>query len=420
MNSRLVAVTIAAAVTVLAATPLSSAAGASSRTALPYLAVIDAGSSGTRLTLFANNPNTLRPRVAFTAPVTTRGLSSFESTPQQAGQESVAPLLSQLDGYLSQISIASSSVPVSLLATAGMRDVRRENPAAAQAILDSTAQTIAASGHPAADNRILPGEQEASLAWLDTNVLAGTLDRANASVGTLEVGGASAQVAFRSPMSHGRGVSHIQVDGKDIPVVAVSYLGLGSNDALGLMQVANDAGSFCFPNNTAGSMPAVYLPTAVRPVNASTAMYSWSRCAHAYDSVITSVGALHTAAAPVPPAQLRTLPGVAGTTFMGLGSIPLIATTLGAGKARDMRTAIREKVTQTCRGPGAWSRAAALYPASLVSFADTLCSTGTFEHQLIFSSTGVGIRPDHFALVDPTDPLQPGWIAGYATTRLDP
>jgi hypothetical protein len=80
-------------VTVLAATPLSSAAGATSRTALPYLAVIDAGSSGTRLTLFANNPNTLRPRVAFTAPVTTRGLSSFESTPQQAGQESVAPLL---------------------------------------------------------------------------------------------------------------------------------------------------------------------------------------------------------------------------------------------------------------------------------------------------------------------------------------
>jgi hypothetical protein len=312
--SRAVSVFIAVVVTVLASSPLSTTASAASTVSLPYLVVIDAGSSGTRLTLFANTSGTLRPRATYVAPTTSRGLSSFELTPHQAGPESITPLLTQLDVYLAQNGISMSSVPVSLLATAGMRDVRRDDPAAAQAILDSTAQTLAASGHPVTDNRILPGEQEASLAWLDANVVAGTLDHASSSIGTLEVGGASAQVAFRSPTTHGKAVSQLRVNGTDVFVVAVSYLRLGGNDARDLMQAANDAGSFCFPNNVAGSTPVIYVPKAVRPVNASTAMYSWSRCAHAYDTVITSVGAVRTAAAPVPPAQLRTLPGRSDNT----------------------------------------------------------------------------------------------------------
>ena len=420
MMSRVVSVFIAAVVTVLATSPLSTTASAAWTVSLPYLAVIDAGSSGTRLTLYANTSGTLRPRAAYVAPTTSRGLSSFELTPQQAGPESITPLLTQLDVYLAQNGISISSVPVSLLATAGMRDVRRDDPAAAQAILDSTAQTLAASGHLVTDNRILPGEQEASLAWLDANVVAGTLDHASSSIGTLEVGGASAQVAFRSPTTHGKAVSQLRVNGTDVFVVAVSYLRLGGNDARDLMQAANDAGSFCFPNNVAGSTPVIYVPKAVRPVNASTAMYSWSRCAHAYDTVITSVGAVRTTAAPVPPAQLRTLPGFAGTTFIGLGSIPLIFTTLGAAGAKDIPAAVRAKIAATCMGPGAWTHSAALYPPSLASFADTLCSTSTYEYELAFSTKGVGIRSDHFTVLDPNAPQQPAWTSGYAITRLHP
>jgi hypothetical protein len=301
-----------------------------------------------------------------------------------------------------------------------MRDVRREDPAAAQAILDSTEQTLAASGHPVADNRILPGEQEASLAWLDTNVLAGTLNSAVGGLGTLEVGGASAQVAFRSPTATGKAVTLMHVDGKEIPVVAVSYLGLGGNDARGLMQDANDAGSFCFPNNTAGTAPTVYLPKAVRPVNATTARFSWTRCASAYDAVITSVGAVRNMAAQVSPTQLHTLPGFSGKKFVGLGSIPLIFTTLGVASTKDESAAVHDAVATTCAGPGAWSRAAALYPTALVSFADTLCSTATYQHELIFSAKGVGIRPDRFAALDSRLPRPPAWTSGYAITRMDP
>ena len=133
-----------------------------------YLAVIDAGSSGTRLTLYGDDA-TLVPRELTSAQKKTAGLSSYAATPDEAGPGAVAPLLAQLDDYLAEQGISRASVPVALLATAGMRNVRRDDRAAAQAIFDSTAATIAATGHPVADNRILPAVQEATLAWLDAN-----------------------------------------------------------------------------------------------------------------------------------------------------------------------------------------------------------------------------------------------------------
>jgi hypothetical protein len=177
-----------------------------------------------------------------------KGLSTFASSPGHAGPGAVTPVLTQLDEYLAEEGIAKTDVPVALLATAGLRDVRLEDRGAAQAILDSAGTSINASGHPIADNRILPAVQEATLAWLDANVLGGTLDKKKDGFGIVEIGGASAQVAFRSPDVNGRAVQIIRVANQAIPVIAVSYLGLGPNDARSRMQAAHDAGSFCFPN----------------------------------------------------------------------------------------------------------------------------------------------------------------------------
>lgn len=405
----------------IATAPISDGlAQAATPPSLPYLAVIDAGSSGTRLDLFAHQSTSLHPRDAFSAPRSTPGLSSFQQTPQQAGPGAIAPLLAQLDAYLRDNGIANSQVPIAMLATAGMRNVRSADPLAAQAILDSTANAIAVSGHPLADNQILPGIQEASLAWLDANAILGTLNRPDGGIGTIEVGGASAQVAFRSPHRTGKAVSTVHVAGMDIPVVAVSYLGLGGNDARTLMQGANDAGSFCFPNNTSGTAPLIYQTKATRPVNASTAHFSWNRCAAAYEATITSVGTRRSEAAPVPPSELRSLPGFAGRQFLGLGSIPLIFRVLGADRAPDEGTALRAGAVTTCTGPGAWTRSAALYPAELSFFAETLCSTATYEHELIFSPTGVGIRAENFSVISPQASEKPSWTAGYAITKLTP
>lgn len=407
-------VILGAAIVLALTSSASPALAADSR----YLAVIDAGSSGTRLTLYGDD-GSLVPTLVTVAATNTDGLSSFAANPDQAGPAAVTPLLEQLDAYLAAQGIAKSDVPVSLLATAGMREVRRYDRAAAQAILNSTGASIAASGHPLEDNRILPAVQEATLAWLDTNVLAGTLDSNKGGLSILEIGGASAQVAFRSPVAAGPAVHQVRFDGRIIPVVAVSYLGLGGNDARTLMQADYDAGSFCFPNNVSGTNPDVYVSDSARPVDASSARYSWIRCASAYDNVIASTGATRTAAAPVPPSGLRDLPGFDTADFIGLGGLQYTYDALGIDDATNKKIALRGATTGTCTGDDAWSKVLARYAGRSSTFADTLCSNGTYAYELVFGTSGVGVSHRQFTVDDTALPRSPAWTSGYAITVLD-
>lgn len=418
---RMLRATLAAGVlaTALVGIPAGQASASDTGT-LSYLAVIDAGSSGTRLTLFEDDPTDLRPIEAFKVRATTRGLSSFADEPGQAGPGAVEPLLRQLDAYLDQRGIARENVPVALLATAGMRNVRRADPAASGAILQSTAAAISMSGHPTADNRILPAVQESTLAWLDTNAIAGTLNQPGSRVGIVEIGGASAQVAFASPTATGRAVREVRVAGSVIPVVAVSYLGLGGNDSRIAMQRDNDAGAFCFPNNALGQEPTVYLDRSPRPVDAATAMYSWNRCTGAYDAVISQVGAQRTASATVPPDELRNLPGFEGTFFVGLGSIQYTFATLGIEDRWNERTALRDSVRRTCSGPNAWDAIRPLYAASSSALGETLCSTTSYQYEFVFGPKGVGATPPLFTTIEVDLPKSPSWTAGYAISVLDP
>ena len=418
MNSRLGTLTTGAfALTLLAMAVLPSSAAELATSS--YLAIIDAGSSGTRLTLYQDDPATLVPREVTKVKTSTQGLSSFTANPTNAGPDAVGPLLDQLDNYLAQQGIAKAEVPVALLATAGMRNVRRDDRMAAQAILDSTAATIANSGHPVTDNRILPAVQEATLAWLDSNVLAGTLAKKQGGISIVEIGGASAQVAFRSPVAKGPAVQQVQVDGQVIPVVAVSYLGLGLNDARSLMQEANDAGSFCFPSKAGGQPPSTYVSSSERPVNASTASFFWSRCSNAFADTITSVGAERTAAASVPPSVLRSLPGFDLSSFVGLGSLPFTYGDLGIESAGNEKTALRGVTTNSCTGTDAWPKVLSLYAGRSTTFADTICSNGTYSYELLFGATGVGVSPKRFTIDYSAFSRSPAWTSGFAITVLD-
>jgi len=394
---------------------------AAAETAEPaYLAVIDAGSSGTRLTLYGDDATSLAPIVVTKVSNSSSGLSTFASSPSQAGPSAVTPLLTQLDAYLAEEGIAKTDVPVALLATAGLRDVRREDRGIAQAILDSAGASINASGYPIADNRILPAVQEATLAWLDANVLGGTLNKKKDGFGIVEIGGASAQVAFRSPDVNGRAVQIIRVANQAFPVVAVSYLGLGANDARSRMQAAHDAGSFCFPNNAPGQDPAVYVSTSARPVAADTAMFQWSRCATAFGGTITDVGSERTPAAKVSPSALRHLAGFDSAQFVGLGGIPYTFSDLGIDKATNERTALRGATEATCKGQNAWSKVLARFAGRSSAFADTLCSSGAYQYDFLFGSEGVGVKPDRFTVQAAALLREPAWTSGYATTVFDP
>lgn len=386
-----------------------------------YVAVIDAGSSGTRLALFEQSAGVQVTRV-YRAPKNTPGLSSFATNTSAAGPDAVQPLLDQLSSYLETEGIASADVPVALLATAGMRRLKLDNPAATREIFASTRSTLDASGFPVEANKILPDFKEALLAWLDANARAGTLDTPREDIGIVEVGGASAQVAFRSTRPVGPGVSTVTVSGKDLHVVAISYLGLGANEARGFMQEATSGGEECFPNNASGTDPVNFVATSAFPVPSAEADFRGSPCRRAYSGVIEQVASLYPR--PLRPRNLASLPGFSGADFIGLGAIPFTYSDFKIPAGADDQRALQAAVRTNCKGPNAWVTVRALIPSPTPydqpSFAETLCSSGAYLDAFFFGPAGVGLDPATFDAQPDLPGGEPSWSEGYAITVLHP
>lgn len=384
-----------------------------------YVVVIDGGSGGTRAILFSDTPGSLASTLVWKSSPGTAGLSSFDSDPGKAGPDAVAPLITQLDAKLTELGIVASDVPIALLATAGLRKLQETNPQAVEQILASTNATLTASGHPVQANGILPANQEASLAWVDTNVLNGSLGKRVGSLGIVEMGGASAQVAFRSPRAAGPGVVQVRVNGQRIPVVAVSYLGLGANLARDAAQAENSGASFCFPRNPTGANPAAYDLGIAVPVASNVALYKFRACSQAYGRVVRTAGVAVKPAAPVALSNLRNLSGFSETRFIGLGGIAPILANLDVASGTDERVTIPAALRATCAGQNAWAKVMARFDKDS-TYPQTMCPNASFIRQLLFGKNGVGVAGDRFEGRPALPGGQPSWPGGYATTLLHP
>ena len=186
----------------------------SSSLASPYVAIIDAGSAGSRIYLYPYpwRDNRLHVEIATTpptapstlpAPVEKKlepGLSYYAAT----GDYSAAAI--SLDSLLSYAAERlpeqyASSTPLFVYATAGLRLL---SPTAQKATLDAVVEYVNAQ-YPftfAAEHaRVITGKEEGLFAWLALNYALGTLDGSGATASTqtaglVELGGASVQVAM--------------------------------------------------------------------------------------------------------------------------------------------------------------------------------------------------------------------------------
>lgn len=160
------------------------------------------------------------------------GLSAFKDDPVKAA-ESLKPLLERARAKVP--ASLRENTPVVLRATAGLRMVGED---AAEGILKEVRTLLKASGFLFEDNwaSILGGNEEAVYSWMTVNYL---LEReVGDTVGTLEMGGGSAQVAFvprdGSEKLEGncstRGES-VEYGGKTIPLYTTSHLDFGLHKA---------------------------------------------------------------------------------------------------------------------------------------------------------------------------------------------
>jgi hypothetical protein len=216
--------------------------------------VIDAGSSGSRLHVYDVSSDSVTE--AIQSVKSKPGLSSFVNiTAEQSAQIDKAGLDKSLQSLITSAQKTLPDLktyPVYVYATAGMRLL---DESAQQLVMDEVKKVLEEAGfsHPVA--QVISGEDEALYDWIaaNTDYLLSSQKQV-ASVGILDMGGASLEVAYEIPQDQvGDGVRLFKFRDRTYPVYAKTYLGLGLDQTVQSMNAAfqNDP-NVCYPKNTWG------------------------------------------------------------------------------------------------------------------------------------------------------------------------
>ncbi|KAJ2744506.1 Golgi apyrase [Coemansia sp. BCRC 34301] len=230
-----------------------------------YGIVIDAGSSGSRVMIYAwNDPSTQQrsggsssnSSSAYSQSLelpaieragehwafkTSPGISSFGDRPQRVGAEHIRPLLDFAQKHIPRHQIAHT--PVYLVATAGMRLLPRSQQMrildAACGFARSNYAFLLPDCHEAF--HVVSGELEGLYGWVAVNYLMGGFSANDKhSLGFLDMGGASAQIAFEptgaAARLHRHDLARVtlrSMAGADVTrdVFVATFLGHGTNEA---------------------------------------------------------------------------------------------------------------------------------------------------------------------------------------------
>ena len=204
------------------------------------IAVIDAGSTGSRLHIFSydlDETNTPAHIVELWSKKNKPGFASLE-----ANQDSI-------DAYLTILFSGApiQHIPVYFYATAGMRLL----PQAKQKIYYQNLKNWFNQHEEwlLIDSKTITGDNEALYDWLAVNYHLGTIQSTlNQFVGVMDIGGASVQIAFpiqKDPNLNQRSQVELDLYGQHINLFIHSFLGLGQNE---MNHQLLDSTS-CFPNN---------------------------------------------------------------------------------------------------------------------------------------------------------------------------
>lgn len=204
-----------------------------------YIAIVDAGSSGSRLYFYsyqtAEKDNFAQLKLLHSKKLTP-GLSYFASNPSSAAKH-----LANLLDY-EQLSDDEKTADFYLLATAGMRLLPKEQQDAiyhqlSAYLKQNTTLTIK-------EITTITGKWEGIFNWIAANYWNKTLIPGK-TVGVMDMGGASAQITFATESSADDGIEHLNLNDQSFSVYSQSDLGLGANQARN--QYLNQAN--CFPVN---------------------------------------------------------------------------------------------------------------------------------------------------------------------------
>ncbi|RKP44544.1 hypothetical protein [Trinickia fusca] len=208
-----------------AAIGVASVAYAGWAQAQTYRVVVDAGSSSSRALIYKIEGRTIT--LAGNPDSMPTGTELSGDVDGSAGV--VKKLLGDVNLWLQRnVRVSPNDVTVDVLATAGMRKVNDSGNVYAAVL-----KQIQESPYNVGEARTISGAEEGLYAWIAVNDKEGRFAPHAKTRGIVEVGGASAQVAFEVERN-ADDVESVTIDGKPHKVYSRSFLGLGANDAWAL------------------------------------------------------------------------------------------------------------------------------------------------------------------------------------------
>jgi GDA1/CD39 (nucleoside phosphatase) family len=368
-----------------------------------YVAIIDAGSGGSRVYLYkaTRSKESSEAQDLMEYESKAPGLSSFQPNPVEAGEKGVAPLLARLSDYLAAQHIDKADVEVDVLATAGMRLL---DNGAQRAIFDSVRRSVAERAFAIGDIETIPGAMEGIYSWVDVNFLLGRFSDGQTSVGVVEIGGASAQIAFEThgPHAGGQGVS---IGSRTYDVFVTSFLGLGRNEARRRMieifdRASGAGGNPCYPRGIVATDEAAVARAVAGDFNYAACVRTYADLLGKYDLKRVRL-ALQTGAGSF--AAIGT--GNPIGTFWGL----LEAWKTGSSNPFD----ILAKEKAGCDRP--WSAFQAEYGGG--AFNETQCADSTFVTSFLYGEEGLRLNGDAVRSYKSIDGKTPTWTRGVIVLK---
>jgi hypothetical protein len=273
-----------------------------------HTAVIDAGSSGTRLFLYRVEPGPFArveklleqefPTMASGAKED--GINNFVRPDDPAAQATVVPeiidpLLEHACGFLRGRGIELAHVEVNLLATAGMRYAEGlHGRPAIDRFYDTIRGGIRARGFLVGEVRTTCGsEEEGVWTWINLNdMLLDAFESDREPVGIVEVGGSSLQLTFPTDedpdlVPH---VHRVDLNGRRFAVSCRSFLGLGQDDARKEMRrrLGPEGSAVCFPGGFRATADHGDMLDGVGMHRlAADGRYEFGACSAAYDGIVS-------------------------------------------------------------------------------------------------------------------------------------
>lgn len=350
-----------------------------------YQIFIDAGSTGSRIHIFQYEKSTPLPNIkdVFSESIKP-GLSSYDTNPEAAGA-SLKKLLDDATVFLDKNLVSPNDTSISILATAGMRLLSDDKQQAIYASVSKYVQQY--YQFPLREIKTISGEMEGLYGWLDVNYLSNNFQRNTPTIGSIDMGGASTQIAFATNQSNDYELMTINLNNHEYTVFSKSFLGMGQDQTFNTMILEQAAGN-CFPLN-------------YRYHDVDTGHFNLASCLPIYKNILQT----HHVTEQIPPTDEQSFVASSGVyyafNFFGVDSTP-------------ERVILENKIQAICSKD--WEQLKQDYPLVTEKYLSTYCANAVYQDQLIFDT--YNLQDYQLKVANQINQIDIDWTLGAALYSL--